>query len=579
MPRRSKHAQKKNRPRKTASWLYPSIATVVQLEAPLSRVGTANKNEFKPLDDKLFQTLERLNLLPNEAEGDTYSESSTWAATRDPGRGVNGERIETEACIICGDEHVSSSQAKAPCSHNYCGECINSLFQSATVDESLFPPRCCSIPIPVDDNIEFLSTKMHLGQFPPAISSAYHYRPQSSGANGTVTARYVSTRRLASGLPHVHVSGVDAWRLRRRHCHCRRLRQEPQRVIIVSFDRLEACSSSRHDRRRARAARVVTPRARRAAKLARARVHSLSRLDPVGFGTDSRSISRTLEYSYNDYCLATMAAGLEQPAGTQSKYMERSMDWRNLWKEDQTSLVRGKDTGFLQPRYTNGTWGYQDPIACSALASFCSLTTNPSETFEASIWQHLFFVPHAVNSLISLVGGDEAFISRLDFFHTNGLADISNEPVFLIVYLYHYAGRPSLSAKRAHTYIPLRFNDTPGGLPGNDDSGAMGAFFFFSTLGLFPIAGQNVYLISPPFFPEVNITSPLTGKTATIRSVGFDPSYMNLSIQRATVNGTWTKSWIGHEFFTEGWTLELVLGEKDSDWGTKPGDRPPSWTW
>ncbi|KJZ74641.1 hypothetical protein HIM_05991 [Hirsutella minnesotensis 3608] len=304
--------------------------------------------------------------------------------------------------------------------------------------------------------------------------------------------------------------------------------------------------------------------------------------DPVGFGTDSRTISRTIEYAYNDFCLATLAAGLGQPVAIQTKYMERSMNWRNLWKEDQTSSIRGKDTGFrgfFQPRYTNGTWGYQDPIACSSLASFCSLTTNPSETFEASIWQYLFFVPHATSSLISLLGGDDALVSRLDFFHTSGLADISNEPVFLTVNLYHYAGRPSLSAKRAHTYIPSRFNDSPGGLPGNDDSGAMGAFFFFSTMGLFPVAGQNVYLISPPFFEEVNITSPLTGKTATIRNVGFDPSYQNLSVQRATVNGRpWTKSWIGHEFFTEGWTLELFLGDKESDWGTRPGDRPPSWT-
>ncbi|POR30910.1 Glycoside hydrolase family 92 protein [Tolypocladium paradoxum] len=302
--------------------------------------------------------------------------------------------------------------------------------------------------------------------------------------------------------------------------------------------------------------------------------------DPLGFGTNSRSVSRTLEYSYDDFCVATLAGGLGR-ADEQVKYMRRSMNWRNLWREDQTSVIKGKDTGFrgfFQPKYMNGTWGFQDPIACSALASFCSLTTNPSETFEASIWQYLFFVPHAVSSLISLVGGDDAFISRLDFFHTIGLADISNEPVFLTVFLYHYAGRPSLSAQRIHTYIPASFNASPGGLPGNDDSGAMGAFIFFSVMGLFPVAGQNVYLINPPFFEEVSIRSPLTGKTATVRNVGFDPAYKNLHIQRATVNGKeWTKSWIGHEFFTEGWTLELVLGTEESTWGTKPEDRPPSW--
>lgn len=112
--------------------------------------------------------------------------------------------------------------------------------------------------------------------------------------------------------------------------------------------------------------------------------------DPIGFGTNSRSISRTLEYSYNDYCLATLAQGLGK-ADLYDKYIERSTNWQNLWKEDQTSVIRGNDSGFsgfFQPKYLNGTWGYQDPIACSALADFCSLTSNPSETFEASIWQY-----------------------------------------------------------------------------------------------------------------------------------------------------------------------------------------------
>jgi putative alpha-1,2-mannosidase len=148
------------------------------------------------------------------------------------------------------------------------------------------------------------------------------------------------------------------------------------------------------------------------------------------------------------------------------------------------------------------------------------------------------------------------------------------------VYLYHYAGRPGLSAKRIHSHIPASFNTTAGGLPGNDDSGAMGSFLFFGMIGLFPVAGQNVYLISPPFFQEVSITSPVTGKTATIKNVsGFDAGYQNVFVQSVKVNGQpWTKSWIGHELFTEGWTIELVLGPEESDWGTKVEDRPPSWT-
>ncbi|KAI6086437.1 glycoside hydrolase family 92 protein [Hypoxylon rubiginosum] len=296
--------------------------------------------------------------------------------------------------------------------------------------------------------------------------------------------------------------------------------------------------------------------------------------DPAGFGTNSRSISRTLEYAYNDFCLATLAQGLGRD-DLYNTYVQRSANWQNLWKSDQDSLINGNDTGFLgffQPKYQNGTWGFQDPIACSVLADFCSLTSNPSETFEASL------VPQSMSTLIGLMGNEESFINRLDFFHTSGLADISNEPVFSTVYLYHYAGRPGLSTKRLHTYIPSAFNATHGGLPGNDDSGSMGGFVVFGMMGLFPVAGQDVYLISAPFFQEINITSPLTGKTAQIKTTGFDASYENIYIQNVTVNGQpWTKSWIGHAFFNEGWSIELSLGNQESDWGTKLEDRPPSW--
>lgn len=304
--------------------------------------------------------------------------------------------------------------------------------------------------------------------------------------------------------------------------------------------------------------------------------------DPIGFGSNSRSISRTLEYSYNDFCLANLAQGLGQ-ADLYDKYFARSTNWQNLWRADQNSSINGTNTGFtgfFQPKYINGTWGFQDPIACSNVAgSFCSLTTNPSETFEASIWQYQFLVPQDMGTLISLMGGEEAFLERLDYFHTSGLADISNEPVFSTVYLYHYAGRPGLSTQRIHTYVPGSFTATNAGLPGNDDSGAMGSFLFFSMAGLFPVAGQDVYLISAPFFESVSLTHPVTGKMATIRvTSGWDAGYQSIYIQNVTVNGQpWPKSWIGHDLFTEGWTIELSLGTMESGWGTATADRPPSY--
>ncbi|KAL4923189.1 GH92 family glycosyl hydrolase [Aspergillus undulatus] len=303
--------------------------------------------------------------------------------------------------------------------------------------------------------------------------------------------------------------------------------------------------------------------------------------DYLGFGTNSRSISRTVEYAYDDFCVATVGRGLGRKG--YETYLARARNWRNLFKEDQVSLINGTDTGFVgffQPRYLNRTWGYQDPIACSALASWCSLTSNPSETFESSVWEYQFYVPHDMSSLIATLGGDTEFIRRLDFFHESGLADLGNEPVFLTVYQYHYAGRPGLSSARAHSYIPSLFNTSTSGLPGNDDSGAMGAFTVFSMLGLFPVPGQNVYLISAPFFEEVSITSPVSNHTATVKVLEFDPRGKErgkVFIQGVWLNGeAYTRSWIGHEFFIEGWTMEVVLGCKESNWGRKEEDRPPS---
>ena len=179
--------------------------------------------------------------------------------------------------------------------------------------------------------------------------------------------------------------------------------------------------------------------------------------------------------------------------------------------------------------------------------------------------------------MISYFDGPESFVKRLDYLHNQNITYIGNEPAFLTVFQYHYAGRPALSALRAHYYIPAFFSPTPGGLPGNDDSGAMGSFLTFSMMGLFPNPGQDVYLITPPFFEHVNVTSPATNKTATIRNIGFDPTFRNVYIQNATLNGEpYTRNWIDHSFFTEGKELVLNLGAQESAWGTKVEDLPPS---
>ncbi|KAI0006755.1 glycoside hydrolase family 92 protein [Xylariaceae sp. FL0662B] len=310
--------------------------------------------------------------------------------------------------------------------------------------------------------------------------------------------------------------------------------------------------------------------------------------DYKGSGTMTRSVSRTLEYSYNDFAISQMAK-IRNNSVDLEKYIKSSENWKNLYKDDQTSKFdTGIDTGFVgffQPKFLNKTWDYQDPLWCSNIdfaGTICSLQNTAHETFESSIWEYGFFVPHNHGDLISLYGGPAEFVRRLDFLHDTNITYIGNEPAFLTgmygrVFQYHYAGRPALSARRSHFYIPRFFATTPEGLPGNDDSGAMGSFVAFSMMGLFPNPGQDVYLITPPFFESVNITSPYTGKTATIRNVNFDPTYDAIYIQSATLNGEkYTKNWIDHSFFTEGKELVLTLGRNESSWGTAVEDLPPS---
>nr|POF16420.1 putative secreted glycosidase [Quercus suber] len=197
--------------------------------------------------------------------------------------------------------------------------------------------------------------------------------------------------------------------------------------------------------------------------------------DPYGVGPFTRSISRTVEYAYNDFCIAEMAQDMSKQSDY-DKYYERSQYWRrsNMYNPSQTSFINGSDTGFtgfLQPRFINGTWGYQDPIFCSPLLNFTSCYLNPDghETYEGSAWLYTFFVPQDMASLITTLGGAETFVRRLDYFHESGLLYIGDEQGFLNVFLYHYAGRPGKSAERAHFYIPSQFNTTLAGIPGNDD--------------------------------------------------------------------------------------------------------------
>ncbi|KAF1809534.1 hypothetical protein P152DRAFT_468366 [Eremomyces bilateralis CBS 781.70] len=230
----------------------------------------------------------------------------------------------------------------------------------------------------------------------------------------------------------------------------------------------------------------------------------------------SRGISKTLAYSYRDFIIAQFArerGHLED----YERYLQRSTYWINLFEPNQTSTTHLSTTGFLgffQPRYRNGTWCYTDPDR---------------------LWKYSFYVPHDQAALIALLGGPKQFVRRLGYAHDSKLMTMDSAASFLSVFQYHYAGRPALSSKRAHHYIPRAFSLEPSELPWGGSTTAIGSFVVLTMIGLFPNAGQDVYLIIPPFFREVAITNPITRNVSAVRNINFDPTYKNIYIQKATL--------------------------------------------
>jgi putative alpha-1,2-mannosidase len=133
--------------------------------------------------------------------------------------------------------------------------------------------------------------------------------------------------------------------------------------------------------------------------------------------------------------------------------------------------------------------------------------------------------------------------------------------------LYNYAGRPDKTADIVHMTLEKAFADNRAGIPGNDDSGAMSSWLIFSTLGVFPVAGQNVYLISTPSIPDASLDLG-NGKKFRIIAKNLDGQELNRYVQSATLNGVdLPNSWFRHAQIKDGATLVLTMGSAPSNWG------------
>ena len=223
-----------------------------------------------------------------------------------------------------------------------------------------------------------------------------------------------------------------------------------------------------------------------------------------------RAGNRTIEYAYDDYCIALVAKGLGRE-DVAEQYFRQSQNWRNLWREDYSfDGMRG----FIMPKDADGEWLDDVPWGNSKVFH-PTIPYTPSTKvapwylpwwstffYEATSHEYSLSVPHDVESLMELCGGKEKFIERLDTFFIKGYYNVANEPSFLTPCLYHWAGRPDYSTQRIHHIINTQYDDTPTGLPGNDDSGAMSSWLAFHMMGIYPNAGQSYYLLNVPMLQE-----------------------------------------------------------------------------
>lgn len=162
--------------------------------------------------------------------------------------------------------------------------------------------------------------------------------------------------------------------------------------------------------------------------------------------------------------------------------------------------------------------------------------------YEALSAEYSLSIPHDVPGLVELCGGKEAFIKRLHTFFANKHYNVANEPSFMTPYLYHWVDRPDLSVARIRQIVNDNYNDTPLGLPGNDDSGAMSSWLVFNMMGLYPVAGQNLYLVGSPLIPEYTIHLE-NGK--------------KLQVVRDEKMKSWDRKFLTHELLTNGGKLVL----------------------
>jgi len=281
------------------------------------------------------------------------------------------------------------------------------------------------------------------------------------------------------------------------------------------------------------------------------------------------SVTITLEYAYDDWCVAQVAKALGKNEDYEY-FMKRSNAYQYLFD---------KNTGFMRGK-SEDRKSWKEPFDPKHSAHRIN-----AEYTEGNAWQHSWFVPHNVEDFIALHGGNEIFAERLEQLFTesseitgdNISNDISgligqyahgNEPSHHIAYLFNHANKPWRTQYWVREILKTQYNTTPNGLSGNEDCGQMSAWYVLSSIGLYsmnPASGD--YEIGSPIFEKSTIT---ISEEKKFMIEAKHVSDKNIYIQSATLNGkVFNQTFISHQQILDGGTLHFVMGsEPNKNWGT-----------
>ncbi|HEV2327491.1 MAG TPA: glycoside hydrolase family 92 protein, partial [Verrucomicrobiae bacterium] len=300
---------------------------------------------------------------------------------------------------------------------------------------------------------------------------------------------------------------------------------------------------------------------------------AFAKLGWVPCDKEDESLSKTLEYAYDDWCVAQMAKAL----GKQDDYnyfMKLSANYKNIYDPQM---------GWMRPKDSDGNW--RTPFDPHVFGG----GTNLNDVTEATSSQYSFFAPQDVSGLIALMGGKEQFVSKLDsvfdarrsdlfesWLSTNDLRGCigeywhGNEPSHHMIYLYSCAGVPWKAAQRLHQVISTQYGNQPQSLCGNDDCGQMSAWYIFTCLGFYPVCpGSDFYVIGAPQIPEAVVH---LSNGRKIRMKAEDISDQNIYVQSVTVNGKdWDSPFLRYETLKHGASIVFIMGPRPSQWGTTSG--------